>query len=138
LLGGEEGRGQAGPMDRRPEAVARPGEVVTGRARPQARVDAHEEHVEIGSDDILDLFVDGCAQVIGRWSVAGAMSRGVRRRIYFPPTFLPPPLGFLPPPLLPGPLSPTDLLPSDLGSEMAECWPSRSSLSNGLGLTMAE
>jgi hypothetical protein len=55
LLGGAQLAGhEPGPVQRRPEAVAGAGEVVAGGRRVQARVDAAEQHVQAGSDDVGD------------------------------------------------------------------------------------
>ena len=52
LLRGEPARGQPGEVQRRPEPVARPGEVMPARGRHQREVDAAEEHLEVGSDEV--------------------------------------------------------------------------------------
>jgi hypothetical protein len=54
LLGRELARGDAGTVQRGPEAVARPGEVVADLGRAQGRVDAAEEDVEAGPDDVRE------------------------------------------------------------------------------------
>jgi predicted PurR-regulated permease PerM len=47
-------RGEAGAVQGRPEAVARPGEVVSGGGGVQPRVDAGEQDAQAGSDDVGD------------------------------------------------------------------------------------
>jgi hypothetical protein len=44
LVGGEQPRGQPAQVERLPEAVPGPGEVVPDRRRPQPGVDAAEQH----------------------------------------------------------------------------------------------
>ncbi len=56
-VGGEERRGQARFVDRAPEPITRPGEVVAGGARVKARVDAHEKDLEARCDQVLDGFI---------------------------------------------------------------------------------
>src|SRR2546427_2489726 len=46
--------GEARAVERLPEAVARPGEVVPDRPRVQPRIDAHEHHVELISEHVGD------------------------------------------------------------------------------------
>ena len=54
LLGREQPIGEPGSVQRLPEAVTRPGEVVPDRARPQARVDPDEDHVEVRPEHVGD------------------------------------------------------------------------------------
>ena len=50
----EEPWRESGGVERRPEAIARPCEVMAGSPGVQAGVDAAEEHIEIRRDDITD------------------------------------------------------------------------------------
>src|SRR5439155_16766589 len=50
----EQPIGEAGGMERAPEAVSRPREVKAHRAGPEARVDADEEDVERRGDEVGD------------------------------------------------------------------------------------
>jgi hypothetical protein len=52
LAGGQPARREARPVQRRPEAVARPGEVVAALGREQRRVDPAEEDEQIVGDDV--------------------------------------------------------------------------------------
>ena len=45
---------RSGEVQGRPEAVARPGEMVTGRCRIESRVDAAEENAQVRPDHIRD------------------------------------------------------------------------------------
>jgi len=52
IRGRKQPRREAGGVERRPETVARPREVLPLRGRHQAGVDADKEHIEIRTDDI--------------------------------------------------------------------------------------
>jgi hypothetical protein len=55
LLGAQPARGEAGGVQRRPEAVARPCEVVADLRGAQRRVDADEEDAQARPDDRAEL-----------------------------------------------------------------------------------
>jgi hypothetical protein len=56
LVRGEPARGEPGEVQRRPEPVARPGEVVPARGGDQTRVDPDEEDAQAGADDVPQRF----------------------------------------------------------------------------------
>ncbi|CAA9503625.1 MAG: UDP-glucose 4-epimerase [uncultured Solirubrobacteraceae bacterium] len=54
LVGAQAPRGEAGGVQRGPEPVARPGEVVARLGGPQRRVDPDEEGPEPGTYDVAE------------------------------------------------------------------------------------
>ena len=54
LVRREQAIREPGAVERLPEAVARPREVVPDGARPQPRVDAHEDDVEVRPEHVGD------------------------------------------------------------------------------------
>ena len=59
----QKARRKAGGVQRRPEAVARAREVMAGGGRVQARVDADEQHPQVGRHHIADAFAGGVGDV---------------------------------------------------------------------------
>ena len=57
LRGMQEPCGETRSMQRRPETVARTGEVMPGKRGVQTRIDADEEHPQSRCDDIANAFV---------------------------------------------------------------------------------
>jgi hypothetical protein len=55
----EEPRREAGAMQHRPEAIARPAEVLLHRRRVQAGIDPAEEDFQIGRDDVRQRLAGG-------------------------------------------------------------------------------
>src|ERR1700730_2367126 len=66
LVRTQQARRERGPVRRRSEAVPRAGEVVPGGGGVQARVDAREQHPQVGRRDIGDRPVSGRRQVSRR------------------------------------------------------------------------
>ena len=67
----EQSRGEAGLMEGGPEAVAGPGEMAPRRAGIQPGIDADEENVQLGADDVGDGFL-----AVGRGDFgAGGLAR---------------------------------------------------------------
>ena len=60
---GEQSVGESGLVERAPESVSRPGEVQANGARPEARIDSDEEHVEPGRDDVRNVLSSGGFQL---------------------------------------------------------------------------
>jgi hypothetical protein len=54
LEGRQEAVGESGRVQRLPEPVARPSEVMPDGARPEPRVDAHEDDVEVRPEHVGD------------------------------------------------------------------------------------
>ena len=57
LVGSKEAWREAGPVQRRPEAVAGLREMMTGRCRVAPGIDSAEEHAKAGSYDVGDFHV---------------------------------------------------------------------------------
>src|SRR3954462_10764024 len=59
----QEPCGEARGMQRGPEAVAGPGEVMAGGGGVQTGIDADEQHPQIGADDVADAFASGAGDL---------------------------------------------------------------------------
>ena len=70
--GRQESIGEARGVERRPEAVARPGEMAPGGARVAARVDAAEEDAQVRGDEVGD------GQAVGGREFGGRRAPGLR------------------------------------------------------------
>src|SRR5207244_4508608 len=80
LIGPELARGEAGTVQRGPEPVAGAGEVVTGPGRVQAGVDAAEQHVQAGGDDVRDTAAGRGGEAGRRWPGGHSGRRGPAAR----------------------------------------------------------
>jgi hypothetical protein len=81
LPGLEQPAGEAGGVERRPEAVARSGEVVAGGRGVEPGVDAAEEDPEIGRDQIGHPPVDCSGELGLRRPIAGEALAGIQREL---------------------------------------------------------
>ncbi len=79
---GQKGGRQPGLVDRTPEAIARPGEVMAGCARIESRIDTDEENAQVVGDDVLNCLVDGRTEVGRGRSVAGELGWRARRAVF--------------------------------------------------------
>jgi hypothetical protein len=59
----QQARAEAGAMQRRPETVARTGEVMPGKRGIQARIDADEERAQLRRDDVADSLILGSEEL---------------------------------------------------------------------------